>query len=423
MSWKCPKDGTENPDPDPSGLIIMRIKTVIGKTVCQKFSTDSRFWSNPQFTCEPPPKDEDYGLWKVTPDPKATNATLLNGRAITSPQEVKDGDFLSVGNESKGVIKLPFLVNPDIEGAECLGDGYKPFLILKPISEEEAKSILAEKGMDAPPVEETPTEEAPAEEDAKEEETADEEASAEEAPAEETTPEKRKGTVDIVFLIDATQSMQPALEALKRNIGTFVDDWICNEDEEGNPVGDWRAKVVGYRDVTDDTAPPLEGNPFVHNDADALKAQLQALQTQGDDKGPSSLLDTIYHVANMGQTDKAAEELDSNKWRYRLSAARVVLIFTDAPYHPKTKEGGTLDDIVNACGCNRILLGIFAPEMECYDLLCEIDRSEYEAIEVQSGETGAEALARPNQLEALKKHMEWRLEPPDVEDDIVGPLD
>ena len=28
---------------------------------------------------------------------------------------------------------------------------------------------------------------------------------------------------DIVFLVDVTQSMQPALEALKRNIGTFVD--------------------------------------------------------------------------------------------------------------------------------------------------------------------------------------------------------
>ena len=230
----------------------------------------------------------------------------------------------------------------------------------------------------------------------------------------------RKGFVDIVFLIDATASMTTCIDALKDNIPTLVDS-MCDTTNQENPIRDWRAKVVGYRDFIDDPASALEDNPFV-TEAPAVHAQLNALEAKLGGDLPESLLDGIYHVANMGQTDKGAQEVDPNKWRYRTSAARVVIIFTDADYHPTTKDGGNLDDIVLACESNRILLGIFAPEMECYDLLSEIDRSEYEAFEVQSGETGAEALARPNQLEALKKHMEWRLEPPDLEADI-GPLD
>ena len=411
MSWKCPVDGTENQDPkkpEPGEYLLMRLKTDIGKTLCRPFGDESGFWTDPQFTCEPSPKENPEAPWRIIPNTNATNETLLNGRTITAPQEVNAGDVLSVGRESKGVIKLPLLVNPKnpaVEGTECVGCGYVPFLVLKPISQEKARNIFSEKGMDTPIAEEAPAEilieisdETPAEE-APAGETA-----TEETPAEYTPPKKLKGICDIVFLIDATQSMQPALEGIKRNIGTFVD-WICNEELELNPVRDWRAKVVGYRDVTDDTASPLEDNPFVHNDGDALKAQLQALQTQGEDKGPSSLLDAIYHVANMGQTDKGAQEIDPNKWRYRRSAVRVVIIFTDADYHPETSDGGTHDDIVNACHANRILLLIFAPEMDCYGDLELIDKSEYEPIEVKSGETGAEALARQNQLETLKEHM------------------
>ena len=163
MSWKCDIDGTQNEDPDSNGLLVMRIKTVLGKAVVNQFGEDAQFWTNPQFTCVSPPPKSDVP-WQIAPNPSATNKTLLNGKTADSPQEVKDGDILSVGNESKGIIKLPFLVNPDIAKTACFGCGHNPFLVLKPISEEEAKNILAEKGMEAPPAEETPAEEAPAEE-------------------------------------------------------------------------------------------------------------------------------------------------------------------------------------------------------------------------------------------------------------------
>ena len=109
----------------------------------------------------------------------------------------------------------------------------------------------------------------------------------------------------------------------------------------------------------------------------------------------------------MGQTDHSAQELDPNKWRYRSQAARVVIVFTDATYHPTTKEGGTFEDIANACTANRILLFIFAPELDCYDELSSIDKSEYEGIAIMEGESAAAALERfTKEADAFKRAME-----------------
>jgi hypothetical protein len=218
-------------------------------------------------------------------------------------------------------------------------------------------------------------------------------------------PKKTRGVVDIVFLMDATASMTTCIDKLKENISTFVDS-MCDTTNQENPVRDWRAKVVGYRDFIDDPASALEDNPFV-TEAATVQSQLNALEAKFGGDLPESLLDAIHHVANMGQIDKGAQEIDPNKWRYRSSAARVVIIFTDADYHPTTKDGGTFDDIVLACTSNRILLFIFAPEMDSYDQLSEIDKSEYEPIEVQSGEQPADALERfVSAPDAFKKAME-----------------
>jgi len=222
--------------------------------------------------------------------------------------------------------------------------------------------------------------------------------------SEEAPPRKTKGVVDVVFLMDATGSMTDCIDALKGNVSTFVDS-MCESSQE-NPVRDWRAKVVAYRDFLDDPSSALEDNPFVKEPA-AVHSQLNALVAMGGGDEPESLLDAIYHVANMGQTDKSAQEIDPHKWRYRSHAARVVIIFTDASFHPTTKDGGTMDDIALACTANRLLLFIFAPEIECFDDLASIDKSEYEAIPVNSGETEAEALARfTNEPDAFKRAME-----------------
>jgi hypothetical protein len=193
---------------------------------------------------------------------------------------------------------------------------------------------------------------------------------------------KVKGVVDIVFLLDATGSMQPCIDSLKSNIKLFIDTLTTKDANNSSPVKDWRAKVVGYRDVEVDEK-WFEDAPFVR-DVATLKAQLDALTANGGGDEPESLLDALYKLSTLGQTDKGAQEDDPRKWRYRSTAARVIVVFTDASYKEKLglpeAKGGTLDDVINALQTNKIILSIFAPQFDCYNKLAEIDKSEYQPV-------------------------------------------
>ncbi|HEX8431503.1 MAG TPA: vWA domain-containing protein [Longimicrobium sp.] len=193
---------------------------------------------------------------------------------------------------------------------------------------------------------------------------------------------KTRGVADIVFLIDVSGSMAPCIDALKANIGTFVETLGKGEGNNISPVRDWRAKAVGYRDFEADEVPFID-QPFV-SDVEALRGQLGALTAEGGDDEPESLLDALYKVASMGQTEKGSQALDPGKWRYRSDAARVVVVFTDASFKPTMSipeaRGGGIQDVTNAVINNRIILSLFAPDMPGYDELSQIDKSEWEAI-------------------------------------------
>ena len=49
---------------------------------------------------------------------------------------------------------------------------------------------------------------------------------------------KTRGVADIVFLIDVSGSMAPAIDALKANIGTFVESLSKGEGNNVSPVRD-----------------------------------------------------------------------------------------------------------------------------------------------------------------------------------------
>jgi hypothetical protein len=187
---------------------------------------------------------------------------------------------------------------------------------------------------------------------------------------------KVKGIVDIVFLMDATGSMQPTIDDLKNNLKHFIDE-LTGGAHNQNPVEHWRGKVIGYRDFLYDSV-PIEDNPFVET-SDELRAQLDKLKAEGGGDEPESLLEGIYHVANMEQTDRGLSrtDLDPNKWRYRSDGARVVIVFTDADYHETMEKpkGGTIDDVATKCMEQRIILRVYAPDMDLFDEIGEIDKA------------------------------------------------
>jgi uncharacterized protein YegL len=210
---------------------------------------------------------------------------------------------------------------------------------------------------------------------------------------EQTKTEKVKGVVDIVFLIDVTGSMQHCIDALKANISGFIDGLTTKSANNESPVKHWRGKVVGFRDYEHDKVPFVD-QPFVE-DAGLLRDQLNALTAEGGGDEPESLLDALYKVATMASAEKADTTVDPLKWRYRYQAARVVVVFTDASCHPKMTEpkGGTVDEVVNAIHENRIILSLFAPEMDCYNKLSAADKAEWTAFAFDATSDGGAAKA------------------------------
>ncbi|MEO6369009.1 MAG: vWA domain-containing protein [Steroidobacteraceae bacterium] len=210
---------------------------------------------------------------------------------------------------------------------------------------------------------------------------------------------KTKGVADIVFLIDISGSMSPIIDALRRNIETFVDSLNSGGSNNATPVRDWRSKVVGYRDIEaaqSEGLEWLEDQPFVR-DVAALKVQLGLLQARGGGDEPESLLDALYTVATMEAVPKGSQTEDASKWRYRSDAARVVIVFTDASFKEtmsiEAAKGGALQDVANVVMANRIILSLFAPNFEGYDRLSQIDKSEWEVVEYE-GLNAQEALQK-----------------------------
>ena len=224
------------------------------------------------------------------------------------------------------------------------------------------------------------------------------EAPALDAPAPQARA-KTKGVADLVFLIDLTGSMAPCIDALRKNIETFIDSLSRGDGNSAAPVRDWRGKVVGYRDLESgatDGVPWFVDNPFVR-DVAALKAQLASVKAEGGGDEPESLLDALYKVASMPAIPKGSQAEDPAKWRYRSDAARVVIVFTDASFKetmslPEAK-GGSLQDVANVVMANRIILSLFAPNFEGYDRLSQIDKSEWEVVEFE-GLTPQQALEK-----------------------------
>jgi hypothetical protein len=207
---------------------------------------------------------------------------------------------------------------------------------------------------------------------------------------------KVKGVVDIVFLMDVTGSMQSCIDALKTNISSFVDTLGSTDANNGSPVKDWRAKVVGYRDFEED-AEPFVDHPFVRDIA-GLRSQLDSLQASGGGDEPESLLDALYLVAGMEASadEQGLEEAD--KWRHKHHAARVVVIFTDATFKETMAlpghAGGTFEDVKNLVHANKVIVSLFAPELPIYDeTLAAMDKAEYTAIPIAEGASAQDALA------------------------------
>ena len=214
------------------------------------------------------------------------------------------------------------------------------------------------------------------------------------------TQNRPKRVVDLVFLVDVTGSMQPCIDGLKASIKTFFD-YLTDEDKNNLSIRDWRAKVVGYRDVAFDDD-WIENGPF-SSSVDEVRAQIDALDAHGGGDEPESLIDALLTVANMEESAKG-EVADGYMWRNKRDAARAIVVFTDATYHPRAQRedynGADIDDLFQVFAQKRIILEVITPTEPEYVKHLELD-SEKEKLR-QSFKSCYEDMATLNQSEWIK---------------------
>ena len=159
-------------------------------------------------------------------------------------------------------------------------------------------------------------------------------------------------------------------------------------------VKDWRAKVVGYRDLDYTDVPAMVDNPFVGS-VHELEAQLDALTADGGGDEPETLLEALYMLANMPAT-AADESLRSDAWRPVSAGRRFVIVFTDAPFKeplraPEGRDASTT--VILNLMTAKIVLHMFAPATpRRFGTLEEVDKALWYKIPVNAGENAQKAL-------------------------------
>jgi hypothetical protein len=182
---------------------------------------------------------------------------------------------------------------------------------------------------------------------------------------------KVKGVADIVFCLDITGSMQPCIDSVKTNVGSFVE--TIKNSNPNQPI-DWRARVMGYRDFNVDPEPIINNMDFVTT-PEEIQNQLNSLNATGGGDEPESTLDAIMYGVLQ------------SKWRS--PCHKTIVVFTDAPTLPNlntktTNELGITDsfDVFKQILYeNHVKLFLYGPRDPIYEEISKESRMSVEQME------------------------------------------
>lgn len=162
--------------------------------------------------------------------------------------------------------------------------------------------------------------------------------------------------VDLIFLIDVTGSMGGVNSSLMNSIRSFVRKCITS-----SKVGDWRAKMIGFGDITSDKSLWFQNTEFVQKYADFDKNLKTIKGVSGGDVNENTL-DAIYRAVNLDVSETGES---AKLWRPLHKAVRVLILITDAGYHSPLfipeAEGGTINDVIQLIKEKRVVVAYNAP--------------------------------------------------------------
>jgi len=202
-----------------------------------------------------------------------------------------------------------------------------------------------------------------------------------------------KGVADIVFCVDCTLSMDPCISEFKAQVETFIGGLEKPASSNERPV-DWRLKVLGFRDLNEDSSPWVNLEALMVNAASEAKKQVAALSPEGGGDDPESALDAIWYAATQ------------TPWRD--NCTKVVVMFSDQTslemMHPSTVAKGAVANDVSAVKQALAERGIYlyAWAMTCpvWEQLKSTPKTVFTAV---SGADGLKSVDFKDLLKTLAK--------------------
>lgn len=138
--------------------------------------------------------------------------------------------------------------------------------------------------------------------------------------------------VDIVMCIDATGSMAPILDEVKRNALSLYSLFLDGMEMGNKTVDAMRVKVIAFRDYICDAEPMVESKFFVlPNESVQLKAFLDKIEASGGGDTPECAFEAISIALKSDWTTEGSKR------------RHVIAIFTDAPALPLQERADCLN--------------------------------------------------------------------------------
>ena len=189
------------------------------------------------------------------------------------------------------------------------------------------------------------------------------------------------GVVDIVFLLDASYSMQPCIDGVCAHLGDFIrgleegsqyrmdyrlDFLVHCCDVSGGP---FRMSTLRNSGMGLVTALYRPGRPdsFFTTDPNELRNGLSQIKVAGDE-------------ATIVALDFALDF----PWRPRRSCHRVVIALSDEPLETGAlvaEQQAKISDVIEKIQALGVMLFLVAPESAAFAELAEVDKSEYQVID------------------------------------------
>lgn len=190
-----------------------------------------------------------------------------------------------------------------------------------------------------------------------------------------------RGVADVIFCLDASDSMTPCIQAVKRHIVDFVSGLTSSQQ------GTWDLRLDF---VAHAASVPSPGRViYMHKSArepelhDVLYLGRNGhlfVSDLGDFRQPLDGIRTAGDEASLVALDFCLDF----PWRPANECHRVVIMLTDEPLETGVipdRQAERLDDLMAKIQQLRVMLFIVAPESEAYNRLSAVQRSEYQPVE------------------------------------------